>query len=202
MTDDNNSLYLSRILSGYYYFILNNQKYKLVYPDISIRYQAEIYADEEKDSNKYNEWLTDEDIIDYLISHGMWSHDGDSKLKDIENGLNLGGWLSSQKYQKNIGKLSSDRIQKLEEIGVIWSIVRNTNKNKISKEFEKKFNLLLKFKEREGHCAVPYAHLEEGTKLGHWINNLRSLKSNLGLEVISKLDQIGFVWSVKKKAFD
>ena len=84
MTDDNNSLYLSRILSGYYYFILNNQKYKLVYPDISIRYQAEIYADEEKDSNKYNEWLTDEDIIDYLISHGMWSRDGDSNLKDIE----------------------------------------------------------------------------------------------------------------------
>jgi hypothetical protein len=85
MTDDNNPLYLSRILSGYYYFILNNQKYKLVYPDISIRYQAEIYADEEKDKNKYNEWLTDEDILEYLISHGMWSNDGDSKLKDIEN---------------------------------------------------------------------------------------------------------------------
>lgn len=85
MTDDNNSLYLSRILSGYYYFILNNQKYKLVYPDISIRYQAEIYANEEKDNNKYNEWLTEEDILDYLISHGMWSQDGDSKLKDIEN---------------------------------------------------------------------------------------------------------------------
>lgn len=84
MTDDNNSLYLSRILSGYYYFILNNQKYKLVYPDISIRYQAEIYANEEKDSNKYNEWLTDEDILDYLISHGMWSREGDSNLKDIE----------------------------------------------------------------------------------------------------------------------
>lgn len=84
MTDDNNSLYLSRILSGYYYFILNNQKYKLVYPDISIRYQAEIYADEERDHNKYNEWLRDEDILDYLISHGMWSADGDSKLKEIE----------------------------------------------------------------------------------------------------------------------
>jgi len=85
MTDDNNSLYLSRILSGYYYFILNNQKYKLVYPDISIRYQAEIYANEEKDNNKYNEWLTEEDILDYLITHGMWSQDGDSRLKDIEN---------------------------------------------------------------------------------------------------------------------
>ena len=85
MTDDNNSLYLSRILSGYYYFILNNQKYKLVYPDISIRYQAEIYANAEKDSSKYNQWLTDEDILDYLTSHGMWSHDGDSKLKEIEN---------------------------------------------------------------------------------------------------------------------
>lgn len=85
MTEENYSLFLSRILSGFYYFILNNQKYKLVYPDISIRYQAEIYAHEERDNNKYNEWLTDDDIMDYLISAGMWSHDSDAKLKDIES---------------------------------------------------------------------------------------------------------------------
>jgi superfamily II DNA or RNA helicase len=121
------------------------------------------------------------------------------KYNHIENGLNLGSWLNTQKYQKNKGKLSIERIQKFEEIGVRWSIVKKINKNKISIEFEKKFNLLLKFKEREGHCAVPYAHIEMGTKLGHWVNNQRSLKSNLGMEVINKLDQIGFVWTVKKK---
>lgn len=122
------------------------------------------------------------------------------KHNHIENGLNLGAWLSSQKNQKSKGKLSAERIQKFEEIGVKWSVVKKINKNKISIVFEKKFSLLLKFKEREGHCAVPYAHIEEGIKLGHWINNLRSLKSNLGMEVINKLDQIGFVWSAKKKA--
>ena len=122
------------------------------------------------------------------------------KYNHIENGLNLGGWLSAQKDQKSKGKLSSERIQKFEEIGIKWSITKKINRNKVSKEFEKKFNLLLKFREREGHCAVPYAHIEEDTKLGHWVNNQRSLKSNLGMEIINKFDQIGFVWSAKKKA--
>jgi len=85
MIDNTISLFLSRILSGYYYFILKENKYKLVYPDISIKYKAEIYANNERDNTKYNEWITDDDILEYLISNGMWTRDADAKLKDIEN---------------------------------------------------------------------------------------------------------------------
>lgn len=81
---NNTSLYLSRILSGFYYFILNNKQYKLVYPDISVRYEAEIYADNERENNKFGEWLDDNNILYYLIDYGMWTPNGDDAVKTLE----------------------------------------------------------------------------------------------------------------------
>jgi hypothetical protein len=83
------TIYLSRILSGYYTFVYNNQKYKLVYPDVHVKYEAELYAQDVYDNNKFNDWITEEEILDFLISSGLWSYDGDNQLKkisdDIEN---------------------------------------------------------------------------------------------------------------------
>jgi len=78
-------IYLSRILSGFYIFVCGNQKYKLVYPDISIKYEAELYADQAYEENKFNDWLKDEDIIYSLIDMGVWTHNGDENLKSLEN---------------------------------------------------------------------------------------------------------------------
>jgi hypothetical protein len=78
------SIYLSRILSGFYIFTSGNQKYKLVYPDISIKYEAELFADQVYEENKFNDWIKEEDIIYALIDMGVWSHNGDDSLKNIE----------------------------------------------------------------------------------------------------------------------
>lgn len=77
-------IYLSRILSGYYLFVYKNTRYKLVYPDIDIKYQAELYAQEEYDRNKFNDWITDDSIVDTLVSMGVWSYNGDDNLKNLE----------------------------------------------------------------------------------------------------------------------
>ena len=77
-------LYLSRILSGFYIFIYNDTRYKLVYPDISLKYNAEIYSDLEYENNKYNEWIQDEEIVSYLVDFGQWSWNGDDILKKME----------------------------------------------------------------------------------------------------------------------
>lgn len=87
MDDRSLNLYLSRILSGFYIFIYNEQKYKLVYPDINLKYQAEIYAQDEYDKNKYNEWISEKEIIYFLIDLGMWTLDGDHKLNKIEQDI-------------------------------------------------------------------------------------------------------------------
>ncbi len=83
---DNRSLniYLSRILSGFYLFLYNNTRYKLVYPDITIKYEAELYAEQEYENNKYNEWINEDSIVDSLVSMGIWTYNGDDNLKNLE----------------------------------------------------------------------------------------------------------------------
>lgn len=77
-------IYLSRILSGFYIFVYGNQKYKLVYPDIHIKYEAEIYSQYEYEENKFNEWISEDAIVDTLVTLGLWSYSGDDNLKNIE----------------------------------------------------------------------------------------------------------------------
>lgn len=77
-------IYLSRILSGFYLFFFHDEKYKLIYPDISIKYEAELYAQEEYEKNKFNDWIHDDMIVDSLVSMGVWSYGGDDNLKNLE----------------------------------------------------------------------------------------------------------------------
>jgi hypothetical protein len=77
-------LYLSRILSGLYVFFYNNKKYKLIYPDITTKYESDLYAQEEYDKNKFNDWIQDENIIDTLVAMGLWNYNGDTNLTNIE----------------------------------------------------------------------------------------------------------------------
>lgn len=81
---DNIGLYLSRILSGFYLFIYNNKQYKLIYPNIEVKYKAELLSQQELDKIKYNSWISEEEILNYLVEHSMWTINGDKELKNIE----------------------------------------------------------------------------------------------------------------------
>ena len=63
--------------------------------------------------------------------------------------------------------------------------------------FEKGFAALVAFKAREGHCNVLQRHIEQGFKLGMWVNGRRTNKHKLSDEGKRRLDEIGFVWSAK-----
>lgn len=84
MDDRSLNLYLSRILSGISIFFYRNKKYKLKYPDINIKYEAELLADEEYENIKFNDWPTKESIVYNLIDIGLWTHNGDNQLKILE----------------------------------------------------------------------------------------------------------------------
>lgn len=84
MDNRNINIYLSRILSGFYLFLYNNTRYKLVYPDIHIKCEAELYAQEEYENNKFNDWITEDNVIDSLVSMGIWTYNGDDNLKSLE----------------------------------------------------------------------------------------------------------------------
>jgi len=85
MDQFNIDLYLSRILSGYYLFAYKENQYKLIYPSINTKYSAELYIEAEYEKNKFNSWLQEEEIIDSLISLGLWTFNGDENLKKIED---------------------------------------------------------------------------------------------------------------------
>ena len=47
-----------------------------------------------------------------------------------ENGFELGKWLNNQVAKLKQGKLSEDRIKKLNDIGITWTIRNNTEEIK------------------------------------------------------------------------
>lgn len=78
------NLYLSRILSGFYIFPFNERRYKLVYPDMNLKYMSEVYAATCYEQNKYSDWIYEENVVDYLVESGLWHYGGDDQLKKIE----------------------------------------------------------------------------------------------------------------------
>ena len=58
------------------------------------------------------------------------------------------------------------------------------------------FGLLEKFKEREGHCRVPYDFEQDGFGLGAWVSRQRASKNIMQPERMDRLSDFGFVWDI------
>ena len=97
-----------------------------------------------------------------------------------ENGFSLGRWVSFQRSQKD--DLTAERRQKLNDLGFVW--------NKLEETWDKGYGYLTAYKEREGHCRVPRAHMENGFALDTWVNNQRKGQS---VERRRRLEKLGFV---------
>ena len=99
----------------------------------------------------------------------------------------LGIWVGTQRAYRKTGKLTQDRIDKLESIGFIWDISEYL--------WLEKIEMLKKYKKKHKHC---YVRQKEKT-LGSWVNMQRRLyyKGELSQEKIEQLDSIGFVWDIE-----
>ncbi|MBU4582086.1 MAG: helicase associated domain-containing protein, partial [Proteobacteria bacterium] len=107
-----------------------------------------------------------------------------------DEGFRLGIWQKIQRGNYKRGKLSPDRIKRLEEIGFTW-------REKIEELFEKGFQGTLFYKESTGNPNVPNKYkTAEGFGLGSWQNNQRSSyrKGKLSPDRIKRLEDIGFTW--------
>ncbi len=92
-------------------------------------------------------------------------------------------------YKENkLNSLTEDNIKELNDLGFNWDYRQNL--------WEKNFQLLVEFKNKNGHCKVPET---PKSHLSQWIQYLRSLKKEnslylLGDEKIKILNEIGFDW--------
>lgn len=88
-------------------------------------------------------------------------------------GFNLGSWQSTKRQSYKMGKLSDERIGKLEEVGFKW------NFNIEDASFEKGFNETLKYKEQSGDANARISHkTSEGYPLGRWQSKRRQAYKN------------------------
>jgi len=112
-----------------------------------------------------------------------------------EGKFNLGTWVSNQRRAKNKGKLSKDRIQRLEALPK-WSWDR------LEDDWEEAFALLKTYVAREGDARVSAACKEGEFKLGQWVRIQRYNKKQgkLSKDKIQRLEALpGWKWDFRKK---
>ena len=108
-----------------------------------------------------------------------------------------GSYKKIQNNQKPNRKLSDEQIQRLNDAGFNWSL------RKVGPGFDERFNELMAFKAKYGHCDV--SHTGEDVSLGKWCSDLRGSykkiqnnqkpRTKLSDAQIRRLNDAGFKWS-------
>ena len=102
-----------------------------------------------------------------------------------EGGEPLGTWLAHQRKRMNQGKLSASRRQRLQKLGV--QLPKKTS------TWQETYELLVGYKNREGHINISAQHRENDQNLGAWLMLQRSKirHGTLSAEKAKKLKQLG-----------
>ena len=107
-------------------------------------------------------------------------------------------WVGDQRSNYNSGRLSPDRVLKLESLlGWTW--------DPLGDSWNKFYELTIQFSEEFGHAAVPATTIYRGQRLAGWINSQRTSynKGILDNEKISQLEAIrGWTWDPKSDQFE
>jgi superfamily II DNA or RNA helicase len=120
--------------------------------------------------------------------------EGDARVpyEWVEDGKALGSWVSGLRAKRD--RLPKDRIAALDRLDFVW--------DSADADFERNFRLLQAFAAREGHVKVPQKWIENGVRLGGWVNNLRHGEARLAPEQLGRLNAIGFIWKPFEAALE
>ncbi|WP_299465328.1 helicase associated domain-containing protein [uncultured Microscilla sp.] len=105
----------------------------------------------------------------------------------------LAKWVGAQRGHYKKGELSARKVKQLEAIGFSWVLQVQTVLS-----WEARYEQLLEFKTKYGHCNVATSDIEEWSGLVNWVKEQRrKYKENiLSPDQITQLEKVGFVWSV------
>ena len=107
---------------------------------------------------------------------------------EVYYNINLGFWIRRQRDDFSKNKMTEERIQKLNQINMIWNLLDyewTLNYSKAKEYFDKNKNL-----------NIPKRYVVDEIKLGAWIQRQRTLyKTNkLSKDKKIKLTEIGMIW--------
>ena len=107
----------------------------------------------------------------------------------------LGLWCGNQRGRRRNGKLSPDRVARLDALGFEW--------DPYDAAWEEMFGRLVAYRTTNGNCDVP-AHYPADPQLASWCNTQRTRrkKGKLSPERIARLYALGFVWDPISNSWD
>ena len=148
--------------------------------------------------HEINELVSPEEVFNkwYKLACEYYSEHGDLLVPQryqTSAKENLGAWISNVRKAYKKGDLSSDQIEKLESIDMVWDV----------KEYEwnKWYELAKEYRNKDDDLLVPKDYqTKSGENLGTWISNARKAykKGDLSSDQIERLESIDMVWDVKE----
>lgn len=110
-------------------------------------------------------------------------------FKSTMDGYNLSSWINNQRCAYKKGTLNTDKIQKLEAIGMVWDAM--------AEKWDVGYSYAEKYYRDHGNLIVPKGYTIDGHNLGVWIQKQRAAykKGELLADRIQKLEAIGIVWN-------
>lgn len=138
------------------------------------------------------------ELIEYKKEHGHCNIP-----RNYEENEQLATWVAKQRSQYKLmqqGKeshINARRVEALDKIGFDWSPAFY-----MLDLWQQRFDELLKFKAKHGHCNVPQKY-EQNRKLAIWVNTQRSQykkmcageQTHMTIERVKTLEDVGFEWS-------
>jgi hypothetical protein len=103
-------------------------------------------------------------------------------------GFPLGKWIITQRTSKRKGVLAPDRVQALDELGMIW--------DQQQAAWEEHFDVVRAFKAVHGHLRITAGSIPDWKKYADWIRHQRYLKrrGELAPEREAALNELGIDW--------
>ncbi len=100
----------------------------------------------------------------------------------------LAHWLVTQRCARRQGKLSAERVRRLDELGFVWDT--------LEERWESMLAALVKYKEAHGNCDVP-ATWPPNLQLAAWVSKQRTCdaKGTLSSSRRKRLEALGFRFS-------
>ncbi len=128
------------------------------------------------------------------------AREGDTRVpaRFVEDGYRLGQWVGVQRRRHGQGRLSGERVVRLEAVpGWDW--------DPLDTDWDEGFAHLERFATREGHARVPGSHIEDGYRLGQWVTvqRVRHGAGQLSSERSTRLEALsGWAWDPMDTAWD
>lgn len=115
----------------------------------------------------------------------------------------LGRWVGHLRQLRNAGRLSDEKIAKLEALGFSWgappadpgSSDQRRSSTYYDPRWTERLAQLSAYKDVHGNCRVPF-RWAENPALGRWVGHLRQLRKvgRLSADQMAQLDALAFDW--------